>query len=518
MTTIIDTFDRQVTSGWGSTASGRVWLTSGGTATDRQVSAGAGRVTLESSPGTIRVQRLSRPWSDGEILAEFAAGQVSETEALLVALFFRRDPANTNAYYRARVVLNVDGTISLDATRGTTVVGSRVSTGVVYTPGYRIRARARVDGHRIRARVWAVGAAEPSGWQLDQTVTTDPIPVGDMGVMVSGFANNSNTSPFVEFRRVEVTYRLLVENTLSGTAGDRVSNARLADTAQAGTVTVQSPGARAVYDTGQVVYGRPTIRVASGHHRQETPRLRVALPASGPWSARFYTWVPHLQAAGHGANEVRSVAVLPSYAWVVHTTSAGNIGSRLQAPDLAAAPLNWTSESGSAVATGQWWRVELQWDGTSTFVSRVYPGHGTTTSRVHTWEGLADPGRTLDVTGYRWRRRATLYWGDQGAEVTVLQQELIDLGYDLSPWGADGDFGNQTYNAVVAFQQTRGLSPADGVPGPETRAAMDLALGRVPPPLWVSELAVADGQLVGPVEPPPPDPVRRSRLVLGMRI
>ncbi|WP_158070374.1 hypothetical protein [Nocardiopsis sp. CNR-923] len=30
---------------------------------------------------------------------------------------------------------------------------------------------------------------------------------------------------------------------------------------------------------------------------------------------------------------------------------------------------------------------------------------------------------------------------------------------------------------------------------------MDLALGRIPDPLWVSHLAVADGQWIGPAEP-----------------
>ncbi|WP_160051305.1 peptidoglycan-binding protein [Nocardiopsis sp. FR26] len=519
MTTVVDTFDREVAGGWGTTQSGRTWLLTGGTNAERQVSGGAGRVTLADTPGTIRAQRLSRPWTDGEIFAQVTAGQTSETESLLVALFFRRDPANTSNFYRARVHLRVDGTVDLDVTRGTVAVGSRVSTGVTYTPGYRLAVRARVDGHRVRARVWPVGAAEPTTWQVDQTITTDPILTGDMGVMVSAFANNTNTAPWVEFRRIEVTYRLLVENPLTGATGTQVSNASLAATAKAGTVTIGAAGARATYSTTQTVWGNPTVQVASGHHRAETPRLRLTLPTSGRWSARFYTWMPALQDAGHGTNEVRSVAVLPEYAWVVHATTAGNVGARLQLPDLAATPLSWATETGTAVATARWWRVELQWDGASVFTSRVYPGHETATSRVHTWTGMSDLGRTLDVTGFRWRRRTTLRWGDQGSEVTALQNELVDLGYDIGPWGADGDYGNATYNAVVAFQGDYGVAPADGVAGPETRAAMDLALGRVPPPLYLSHVAVADGELIGPVEPPPPDPVqRRGRLVLGMRI
>jgi hypothetical protein len=309
---------------------------------------------------------------------------------------------------------------------------------------------------------------------------------------------------------------LLVENRLTGENGTPVSNETLAATSSTGTVTIQAPGSRATYDTTHTLHDLPAIRVQSGHHRTETPQLQVGLPRSGPWSARWYMWVPQLQDTGHGTGEVRSVAAFDNTAWVVHATNAGNVGTRLHQADLAAPSISWDDQAGSATGLGQWLRAELRHDG-SDLVSRVFTGHSTADARIHTWKSR-DPGRTLAITGYRWRRRATLYWGDQGAEVRELQLELIDLGYDLGMWGADGDFGNATYNAVVSFQTTRGLSPADGVPGPETRAAMDLALGRVPPPLWVSELAVADGQLIGPVEPPPLDPVRRSRLVLGMRI
>jgi peptidoglycan hydrolase-like protein with peptidoglycan-binding domain len=134
-------------------------------------------------------------------------------------------------------------------------------------------------------------------------------------------------------------------------------------------------------------------------------------------------------------------------------------------------------------------------------ITRIYQGHSLTGGRIHTWAGLPDPGRTLDVTAYRWRRRTTLRFGDQGVEVTALQNDLLDLGYNLGTWGADGDFGSATRNAVMSFQTTRGLTPVDGEAGPETRAAMDLALGRIPPPLWVSHLAVGQGQWIGPAEP-----------------
>lgn len=306
---------------------------------------------------------------------------------------------------------------------------------------------------------------------------------------------------------------ILVDNTMSGEPGLQVTNARLAATAEVGTVTIASPGSRAVYDDTQTVHTHPSIRISSGHHRAETPRLRATLPTSGPWSARWYTWLPRLQDAGHGINEIRNLMVLPDYAWVPHATAAGNVGSRLHAPDLAADALAWDEETGNAVSIGQWVRIEARYDGTD-LETRVFAGHDTTRYRGNIWRSLPDPGRTLDLTGYRWRRRATLYWGDQGTQVRDLQLELLDLGYDLGPAGADGDFGNATHNAVMAFQTSYGLTPVDGVPGPETRAAMDMALGLAPPPLWVSHLAISDGPWVGPADPPP-EPVHRRRLHVG---
>ena len=65
--------------------------------------------------------------------------------------------------------------------------------------------------------------------------------------------------------------------------------------------------------------------------------------------------------------------------------------------------------------------------------------------------------------------------GSKGIEVRKLQENLINLGYDVGPDGADGDFGRNTYNAVKKFQQDHGLE-VDGEVGPLTLAAIDKEL------------------------------------------
>lgn len=60
--------------------------------------------------------------------------------------------------------------------------------------------------------------------------------------------------------------------------------------------------------------------------------------------------------------------------------------------------------------------------------------------------------------------------GDRGIEVRIIQYYLAFLGFfnpNLSQISVDGVFGNETYNAVVNFQQLYGLTP-DGIVGRST--------------------------------------------------
>ncbi|MDD5277258.1 MAG: peptidoglycan-binding protein [Methylovulum sp.] len=60
--------------------------------------------------------------------------------------------------------------------------------------------------------------------------------------------------------------------------------------------------------------------------------------------------------------------------------------------------------------------------------------------------------------------------GDRGPEVCQLQERLNAAGANLV---VDGDFGQNTHDAVLAFQQQKGLK-ADGVVGSKTSAALGL--------------------------------------------
>lgn len=57
--------------------------------------------------------------------------------------------------------------------------------------------------------------------------------------------------------------------------------------------------------------------------------------------------------------------------------------------------------------------------------------------------------------------------GSKGAAVKTMQILLDGYGYPCGPYGADGDFGASTENALKAYQKVKGLT-ADGICGPST--------------------------------------------------
>ena len=93
-------------------------------------------------------------------------------------------------------------------------------------------------------------------------------------------------------------------------------------------------------------------------------------------------------------------------------------------------------------------------------------GTGTATDEVID-EDAAEAAASKFATKYsryRWQK------GDKGNGARAVQTALNLAGAD-PPLNVDGDFGNNTYNAVVSFQKANGLS-ADGIVGEKTWDAL----------------------------------------------
>lgn len=72
----------------------------------------------------------------------------------------------------------------------------------------------------------------------------------------------------------------------------------------------------------------------------------------------------------------------------------------------------------------------------------------------------------LTVTGL-----PLLRYGDKGEYVRSAQLLLIGRGYSCGRCGADGEIGQDTYNAIIAFQRASGLQQ-DGIIGAQTWARL----------------------------------------------
>lgn len=88
-------------------------------------------------------------------------------------------------------------------------------------------------------------------------------------------------------------------------------------------------------------------------------------------------------------------------------------------------------------------------------------------AKVTHWAIPKGLGGTVPTTD-----KPTLRRGSSGEYVTLLQTKLIQRGYDLAPYGADGKFGAKTEEAVKDFQRDNDLA-VDGIVGRNTWTALD---------------------------------------------
>lgn len=66
----------------------------------------------------------------------------------------------------------------------------------------------------------------------------------------------------------------------------------------------------------------------------------------------------------------------------------------------------------------------------------------------------------------------SIKYGSNGSAVKTLQEKLVALGYSVGSCGADGIFGNDTLEAVKAYQKANGLT-VDGIVGEETTKSLN---------------------------------------------
>lgn len=78
---------------------------------------------------------------------------------------------------------------------------------------------------------------------------------------------------------------------------------------------------------------------------------------------------------------------------------------------------------------------------------------------------------------------------DKGSEVKELQSNLIKLGMKMPKYGADGHYGQETVDAVKAFQKKHGLD-VDGIAGPQVFTKIGQLIKPAPSHIGTVEILV----------------------------
>ncbi|MDT0306134.1 hypothetical protein RM780_04045 [Streptomyces sp. DSM 44917] len=230
-----DDFDRLVSNGWGTTPSGvsptPAWALSGGAASERSAAGGQGIVVVNDTT-TPRFQFLPE-WSipDGEVLVAISPQAVATGAALRAGLTLR---ITGSTYYLLRAVFQTSGAVGIEIAHTTTSLTGVVSTLTTYSAASRVWLRAHMEGQRLRGRVWADGASEPGGWQVDHTFTTSLLTAGPLGVIASRASGNTNAGAifaFDDFETVTPQYAAVSARSVNGIVKSHLAGTavRLAD-------------------------------------------------------------------------------------------------------------------------------------------------------------------------------------------------------------------------------------------------------------------------------------------------
>jgi hypothetical protein len=196
---VFDSFTRSVSSGWGTTSTGaQAWTTSGGSASDYNVSGTEGTMSL----GSVNVFRqailssLSYVHVDHQINAKLGAGVFPTGNNVVVQLTGRRIDGNN--MYRAQMLFIPGPSISVRLVK--TVGGSTTTLTTVAIPRLTYGSntyftlRMAVVGSTIAAKVWMSSGSEPAYWDVTW-VDTDLTAAGAAAVAAELSTGNTNVTP-----------------------------------------------------------------------------------------------------------------------------------------------------------------------------------------------------------------------------------------------------------------------------------------------------------------------------------
>lgn len=166
-----DTFTRTLASTWGTTEPARgatvqTWTTSGGVATDYNVTAGQG-THLMPATGVARRTTVPQPQADIDVRMDVGVSQVALTDSLFAGVTARTvDGSNM---YLSRLEFLTTSTVRFTLRKIVAGVQTELglfSTLLPYAANSMFTVRMLVKGTTLRARIWPAGTPEPTEWAL----------------------------------------------------------------------------------------------------------------------------------------------------------------------------------------------------------------------------------------------------------------------------------------------------------------------------------------------------------------
>jgi len=199
-----DTFQRTVSSGWGTADTGGGW-TVAGTSTSYTVASGTGRIADPAgSTKTATLGSVSSSRTDTTV--SFTSDSAPTGGGLFVSAIGRQVGSAT---YEGRVLLSANGTVQMQILANGNALQATTVSGLTYTPGQQLSVRVQTVGASpttVNAKVWASTQPEPASWQATASDSASGLQsAGSVGLRAYLSASATTTPVTVSFDNYLVT-------------------------------------------------------------------------------------------------------------------------------------------------------------------------------------------------------------------------------------------------------------------------------------------------------------------------
>lgn len=209
-----DSFTRTVSAGWGSAPTGGAWKSASGLKVD-----GTGQMSLAAGKGdSASLAGVSSTVSDTTVTVS-----LDKLPSAGAVYFYVAGRQVGNDQYRAKVRLNANGTVQVDAARTVGGVEKSMASSAVnvkYAAGKQLNIRVQVSGTNttsVAAKAWLAGTSEPAAWQAkgtDSSASLQKAGTLALGAYVSGSAKNAPIT--AAFDNLKSSSTALSENNRTG--------------------------------------------------------------------------------------------------------------------------------------------------------------------------------------------------------------------------------------------------------------------------------------------------------------